>query len=127
MAKKILIFVLTVATVVCALEPLSMLGATDQGWFPMEPTFLAASVGALVLATVLLWSRVRWALPLAVVAYFVFGCYHAWKIYGTIRSKNYSSPAMLVLLVFIGLCPFVAALVAVVWGGEFCERAKHAG
>jgi len=85
MAKKILLVLLTVATVLCALEPLSMLDATDQGWLPMEQGLLAASVGALVIASVLLWSRVRWALPLVVVAYFVFGCYHAWKIYGTIR------------------------------------------
>jgi hypothetical protein len=127
MAKKILIIVLALATVVCALEPLSMLGATDQGWLPMEQTFLAASVGALVLATVLLLWRVRCVLRFAVAAYLIFGSYHAWKIYGTVRSENYSGPPVLVLLLFIGLCPFVAALVAAAWGGEYCERTKHAG
>ena len=125
--KKILFILLTVATVLCALEPLAMLDATDQGWLPTEQAFLAASVSALVLTTILLWSRIRWALPLAVAAYFVFGFYHAWKIYGTIRSENYSGPVVLVLLVFIGICPFAAALVAAAWGKEFCERATHAG
>ena len=125
--KKILLILLTVATVVCALQPLAMLGATDQGWLSKEQTFLVASVAALILTTILIWLRIRWALPLAVAAYFVFGFYHAWKIYGTIRSENYSGPAMLVLLVFIGLCPFVSALAAAAWGREFCERTKHAG
>jgi hypothetical protein len=127
MVKKILIILLTVATVLCTIDPLSMLGAANQGWLPMEQTFLASSVAALILATILLWGRVRWVLPLVVAAYFVFGVYHAWKIYGTIRSENYSGPAVLVLLIFIGLCPFVAALVAAAWGGEFCYRTKHAG
>ena len=125
--KKILLILLTVATVLCALERFAMLGATDQVWLPKEQAFVVASVAALVLTTILVWSRVRWVLPLAVAAYFVFGFYHAWKIYGTIQSDSYSGPAVLVLLLFIGLCPFVAALVAAAWGREFCERTKHAG
>jgi|GEM_PF-2461307 len=127
MVKKIVIILLTVGTVLCAFEPLAMLGATDQEWLPTEQTFLVASAAALILTTVLFWWRLRWALPRAVTAYLVFGFYHAWKIFGTIRSENYSGPAVLVLLVFIGLCPFAAALVAATWGREFCRRTTQAG
>ncbi len=118
---------LTTATVLCTLDPISMLGATDQGWLPMERTFLAASVLAVSLTTILLWSRLRWALPLVVSAYFVFGFYQAWKLSSTIRSENYAGPAVLVFLVFVDFCPFVAAAVTAAWGREFCERAAHIG
>ena len=122
MAKKTLIIVLTAASILCAFEPLSMLGATDQSWLPMERGFLIVISIALVITTLLFWARVRWALAPAVAAHVVFGSYLAWLIAGTIRSQNYSGPVVLVFLVCMGLCPFLAALVAAVWSREFYQR-----
>ena len=122
MAKKALIVVLTAASILCAFEPVSMLGATDQSWLPMERGFLVVIFVALVVATLLLWARVRWALVPAISTNVVFGTYLAWLITGTIRNQNYSGTAVLVFLVCMGLCPFLAALAAAVWGREFCER-----
>jgi hypothetical protein len=122
MAKKTLIIVLTAASILCAFEPLSMLGATDQSWLPMERGFLVATFIALVVTTLLLWARVRWALVPAVAAHVIFGSYLAWLIAGTIRSQNYSGTAVLVFLICMGLCPFLAALAAAVWGREFYQR-----
>jgi hypothetical protein len=46
----------------------------------------------------------------------------AWLIYGIVQSGNYSHPAVLVILGFIVICPFAAALLAAMWGAEFCRR-----
>jgi len=124
-AKKALIIALTAASLLCIVDPLSRLGATDQNWLPMEREFLIASSTGLVLATVLLWARVRLALVPAVVAHLVFGSYLAWLIIGTIRSENYSGPVVLVFLVCMGLCPFLAAFAAAVWSRDFFERGRH--
>jgi len=122
-AKKALIIALTAASLLCIVDPLSRLGATDQNWLPMEREFLIASSTGLVLATVLLWARVRLALVPAVVAHLVFGSYLAWLIIGTIRSENYSGPVVLVFLVCMGLCPFLAAFAAAIFlnGGDICR------
>jgi hypothetical protein len=122
MGKKILIIGLTGASVLCAFEPLSMLSATDQSWLPMERGFLIAIFIALVITTLLLWSRVRWAVAPTVAAHAVFGCYFAWLIIGTIRSQNYSGPVIAVFLVCMALCPFLAALTAALWGRKLCQR-----
>jgi len=54
--------VLTAASVLFAMEPLSRLGAADQSWFRMEQDFLVITFVVLVITTLLLWSRVRWVL-----------------------------------------------------------------
>jgi hypothetical protein len=120
--KQALLILLMAATVLCALQPLSIIGATDQSWLPMEQAFLAATVGVLILSTALLWARIRSAPALTVAAYLVFGIYHVGKIWGTMRAENYKGTAVLALLVFIGLCPFVAAIAAATWGGQFCRK-----
>ena len=71
--KKILLIQVTLATVLCTLEPLSMLSATHQYWLPMEDPFLALCGVTLIIATILLWSRFAWVLPIVVPAYLVFG------------------------------------------------------
>jgi hypothetical protein len=120
MFTKIAIVGLTGASILCALEPLSMLGATSQDWLPGERTFVLVSAGALFASVGLLWAKVRWSLVITVSALIIFGLYQARWIFGTIQSANYDGFAILVFLLFMLSCPFAAAVVVALWGRDFC-------
>jgi ribose/xylose/arabinose/galactoside ABC-type transport system permease subunit len=120
--KKVLFVLVTAATALSALELTAQMGAGDPRLPAQE--WLLGMIAAVVISTGLLWMRLGWAVALAVVSYLAFGCIHAWMIYGVIQSGNYSGPAILVVLAFIGLCPFAAAFITSMWGIEFCRRVK---
>jgi hypothetical protein len=119
MGKKIAILILPGASVLCALEPLSMLGTTDQDWVRGEQVFVVVLAGVLFTSVALFWAKARWILAITVSSLVVFGLYEARRIFGTIYNGNYDGLLILVFLLLMGFCPFTAAVAVAVWGRRF--------
>lgn len=125
MTKRVVILLLTGASLFCTMAQLLRLRNSDEDWLPMERGFLIVTSCIVFVTTLLLWARVRRVVTFTVAALIVFGLYQGALIYSTVWSENYSGITVFFFLLLMALCPFVAAGLSVLWRKEFCDRTCH--